>query len=68
MQTGDVTWSAELRFHGEYGVEAQLWRNGEFFAGRRFDTKEQASAYADAERRMLIDQEGWSAPGDGLDA
>ena len=24
-----MTWSAELRFHGEYGVEAQILRNGD---------------------------------------
>ena len=36
MQKGDVTWSAELRYHGEYGVEAQILRNGELVIGRRF--------------------------------
>jgi hypothetical protein len=57
-----VIWSADLRYHGEYGVEVQLLRNGEFYAGRRFDTKALAIDYADAERRLLIEQEGWTEP------
>ena len=28
------TWSAELRYHGEWGVEAQLLRDGELVIGR----------------------------------
>ena len=35
MQKGDVTWSAELRFHGEYGVEAQM-RDGDLAIARSF--------------------------------
>ena len=50
MQKGDVTWSAELRFHGEYGVEAQILRNGELVIGRRFPLKEQAIRWAEDER------------------
>ena len=34
-----VTWSAELRYHGEYGVEAQILLNGELSIGRRFPLK-----------------------------
>jgi hypothetical protein len=35
-----VTWSAELRFHGEsWGWEAQIYRDGDIKIGRRFDTK-----------------------------
>jgi hypothetical protein len=37
-----------------------LLRDGEFYAGRRFDTKVQATAYA--ERWLLIEQEGWTEP------
>ena len=40
IQKGDVTWSAELRYHGEYSVEAQILRNGELALGRRFHLKE----------------------------
>ena len=46
LQKGDVTWSAELRVHGEYGVEAQILRNGELTIGRRFLLKEQAIRWA----------------------
>ena len=45
-----VTWSAELRYHGEYGVEAQILRNGELALGRRFMLKEQAVRWADEEK------------------
>ena len=47
---GDVTWSAGLRYHGEYGVEAQILRNGELRIGRRFPLKEQAIRWAEGER------------------
>jgi hypothetical protein len=50
LQKGDVTWSAELRYHGEYGVEAQILRNGELRIGRRFPLKEQAVRRAEAEK------------------
>ena len=45
-----VTWSAELRYHGEYGVEAQILRNGELRMGRRFPLKEQAIRWAEEEK------------------
>jgi hypothetical protein len=51
VRKGDVTWSAELRFNGEYGVEAQILRNGELVIGRRFLLKEQAIRWAEAERQ-----------------
>jgi hypothetical protein len=38
-----VTWSAELRCQGEYGIEEQILRNGELSIGRRFPLKEQPS-------------------------
>jgi hypothetical protein len=50
VQKADVTWSAELRYHGEYGVEAQILRNGELRIGRRFPLKEQAVRWAEAEK------------------
>jgi hypothetical protein len=43
-------WSALLRCHGEWGVEAQLFRDGEFVMGWRFTTKAEAIAWAQAER------------------
>lgn len=39
------TWTAELRYHGEYGVECQILRDGELAIGRRFDLKAQAIAW-----------------------
>jgi hypothetical protein len=37
-----TTWSAELRYHPEWGVEAQILRDGDLVIGRRFDTKARA--------------------------
>ena len=42
--------SAELRYHGEYGVEAQILRNGELCIGRQFPLQEQAVQWAEGER------------------
>jgi hypothetical protein len=49
----------QLRSHGEYGWEAQLFRDGEFYAGRRFDLRAQAVAHAEQTRRDL-EREGWT--------
>jgi hypothetical protein len=51
-----------LLSHGEYGLEAQLLRDGEFYAGRRFDLRAQAIEHADQTRRDL-EREGWTAAG-----
>ena len=40
------TWSALLRYHGEWGVEAQLFRDLEFLYGRRWPTREEAERHA----------------------
>ena len=40
------TWSARLLYHGEWGVEAQLLRDGAFLLGCRFNTKQEAAAWA----------------------
>ena|SRR5215831_19780745 len=40
------TWSARLLYRGEWGVEAQLLRDGGFLMGYRFDTKQEAVAWA----------------------
>ena len=47
-----------LRHHGEYGVEAQFFRRGEFLYGRRFDLKAQALQWAELERQTL-ERDGW---------
>jgi hypothetical protein len=54
MRLNHVTWSAELRFHGEsYGWEAMLLRRGELFASRRFIEKRQAAQWAEDDRKEL---------------
>jgi hypothetical protein len=35
----DVTWSAELRDHGGYAVETQIFRNGEFVIAAAFRSR-----------------------------
>ena len=48
----------ELRYHGEYGVEAQFYQDGEFLSGRRFDLKARAQRWAEVERGEL-EKQGW---------
>ena len=49
------TWSALLRYHGEWGVEAQINRDGNFVIGWRFNTRVEAVQWAEAERHSLTD-------------
>ena len=54
MQKGDVTWSAELRHHGEYGVESQILRDGDLRIARRtFTLRDLAIGWAKNERDRL---------------
>jgi hypothetical protein len=48
-----VTWSCELRFHGEsYGWEATILRNGELFAAQgAFVSREAAVRWAEEQRK-----------------
>ena len=48
------TWLALLRYHGEWGVEAQLFRDGEFVMGCRFNTRAEAVQWAELERRRRM--------------
>ena len=48
-----MTWSAELRFHGEYGVEAQILRNGDLNIARTFVLRDLAVGWAKNERDRL---------------
>jgi hypothetical protein len=50
---------AQLRAHGEYGWEFQLLRRGDFYAGRWFDLRAHAIAWADEIRRDL-EKDGWA--------
>jgi hypothetical protein len=42
--------ACELRYQGEWGVEAQFLKNEELLIGRRFDTREQAVRWAEEMR------------------
>jgi len=53
VQQGDVTWSAELRDHGEYGVEAQILRNGDLTIAKTFVLRDLAVGWAKNERDRL---------------
>ena len=46
-----VTWSCDLRFHGEsYGWEAMILRDDELVIARRFALKAVATRWANAQR------------------
>jgi hypothetical protein len=49
--------ACELRYHGEWGVEAQFLNNEELLIGRRFDLREQAVRWAEETRTAL--EKGW---------
>ena len=51
---------AELRVHGEWGVECQFWFDGEILYGRRWTLRAEALAEADAKRRGLSAKVGRS--------
>lgn len=57
-----VTWSADLRFHGEsYGWESMILRDGELVIGRRFVIKTAAIAWANEQRADI--ERGWTEEG-----
>jgi hypothetical protein len=52
LRRDHVTWSCELRFHGEsVGWEAQTLRDGELVIGRTFLLRRMAEAWAAEERQ-----------------
>ena len=53
------TWSAELRVHGEWGVEAQILKDGELVIGRRFPTRAAATKWAEQERSAIEKGTDW---------
>lgn len=53
IRVNHVTWSCELRGHGEYGWEVQRSRDSEFFAGRRFELHAMAVQWAELEQEDL---------------
>ena len=46
-----VFWTCELRYHGKYGTEAQILRDGELSIARTYPSKELAVAWAEAGRQ-----------------
>jgi len=48
-----VTYSCELRYHGEWGVEAQILRDGDLCMRWRFNTRALAVQWAEGERRDI---------------
>jgi hypothetical protein len=54
LHANHVTWNCELRYQGEFGVEAQIFGDGRFFAGRRFDTRALAVQWAELERQARM--------------
>ena len=53
-----LTWSCELRYHGEWGVEAQILRNGALHLSQRFPLHTQAMTWAEDYRGDFEQQEG----------
>jgi hypothetical protein len=49
--------ACELRYHGEWGVEAMFLRNEELFIAHRFDTRELAAQWPEDMRTAL--ENGW---------
>jgi hypothetical protein len=49
---------AELRSHGEYGWELQLFRDGTFIYGHRWNLHQSALEEA-ADHRRAFEREGW---------
>jgi hypothetical protein len=45
-------YAAQLRYHGEYGVEAQILRDGDVLVGYRFQTRALAVQWAEEERKL----------------
>jgi hypothetical protein len=53
MRADNVSVRVELRDHGSYGVEAQIYLRGDFRLGRRFQTRALAVEWAEAARPEL---------------
>ena len=66
LRCDHVTWSAELRCHGElWGWEAQILREGDLVLGQRFRLHEQAVSFAEA-MQAEIQSDRWPAAADDL--
>jgi hypothetical protein len=50
---GHDIYACELKYHGEFGVEAQIFENGDLIVGRRFDTRQLAVNWAERQRQDI---------------
>jgi hypothetical protein len=57
----------ELRSHGQWGAEFQLFANGTFVYGRQYLTRDEALARAEDERKALL-RNGWWPVGDATES
>jgi hypothetical protein len=58
-------YAAQVRYHGEYGVEAQILRDGDVLVGYRFQTRALAVQWAEEERKL---REAKSTSGETTDS
>ena len=47
LRQDHITWSCELRYHGEWGVEAQILRNGALHLSQRLPLHVEAVKWAE---------------------
>ena len=50
LRRNHITYSCDLHYHGEWGVEAQILYDGNRFVSWRFQTRALAVEWAEAER------------------
>jgi hypothetical protein len=65
MGVDHVTWSCELRYRGEWGIEAEILREGELALAGRFETRALALQWAQLEYEHL-EQRSQAANGQGV--
>ena len=53
ISVNNVTWSCELRTHGEWAVEAQILCDGECVIGQRFETRTLAERWSKMYRQEI---------------
>jgi hypothetical protein len=59
LSNGERRLSCELSDHGDDGCEARLFRDGDFYKGRRLATRAAALAHVAAARERL-ERDGWT--------
>ena len=58
LRKGLDQYRCELRDRGAWGTETQMFRNGGFSYGHRFDSRALALHFA-ATERLALEQDGW---------